>query len=1511
MAKYRITSLPGYTKRIPLSKAQFGGLNKFLEGGDPCPPEKQVYPQFSKFGCISSSQYNKLVEQTKNNLLKQELYKKTKLDKQKALRESWSDPELFKKLMAEWKIEYPGENSSCPNGKCPEYDLVLDPEEIPEIPEEIPEIPELSLSGYPDAPIYNPTDTDMIMPTIGIGPGETKSRKNRGILMNGKGQNYKHTTYRQTKDLDFGTREATRPIPKMIQKFTGYDRKFMEGYEDKEGNYIPGEIENAEREGRQINFKGQSSLKDKKAQSKYNQEWEQYNIEKAGIKDYNLNLLKEAGISPEEYVKKYGEFKYGGLHKFVGGGPTDCNPGYYWNGKACVKDYGNPLYQNNVLNKGSLYDQKVVNTEKKGMAYQTTADELNRLYAQKAQEKAQEKARQDAIRRKAANQKQRDALAKQQLLEQEFNSQINPNKTYSETIGTVAGNAGVPQTQLARELQIGAKEEYYQKRKFVTDNYLNTNRDALINEAARSIQSSSNLTYDQALAKAKQDEALLYTLAEKHTPTDSEHLANVANSQDFYDHKNSRNNQINSFDPNDPEYVSFENPGTIGGYIEQVKNTILNPLDAAHYAMSNETMPFNYSKYEKMKKLNAFTDSSDDNAIMEGLDFASWFNPVGMFAQGVKMVKPTAESILEVYNEPTWANAGTAAFNVGMNALSFVGAKGPLKFLAEENAAANAAREAEAYDFGSRMTRFNRENYTGPQYSEEPIKNSLLLGPSNAPVSNPPLNAGPLLLPIGTTNEVRSTVGSGIGSTPLLNTGTIGFNPIISLNDVYNNIATTNRTTLSRFIPEQNIASEPTLLDTETDLFLNQSEPYQEYQAAVNASITERTNIANAIEAERKAETISVYEAARAEQQAANTNYLQNPSSQDAFMRNQAANNTLNIAEENLSLFAPDYISQPYISSSANLNAYDPSVTIPGATTGTGGVTVYGTTGNTQPVSSVGMNAISNPISATPTPPRSSTAFDALSQALGTSSNNSINYSRDTLSQLTTDLFINNRYGTTIETQLSSIDDPVEYANRLRELYSDGNIYRATYDQLSEGLIAHLDNTSNPTMLTDAAIDIINSDPDALYTGSNLSETDADNWVSNTPSYMLNDALSYYGYSTDDIARFMADPNLSNDVRRVAFNQIKDDYIYMTDFNIRNPNARPITFETGQIVSPALKKTNMITDYRSLILSKKSKDILNKTMYKDLDLTTGSVSFLGTENKTIFNIVDKKNIVSNKDLDKQLEAYEEAYAAVKGKGGRVENLIQNKLEDLRGTKYLRTIYADQMRAEGKDPSEIMKCSIITDERNSKSLLDGDGIVLGSVNFNKADYNGIPYNKIGATGVKIKYHSHSLKHSKVKTWEEAKEVLTKGYLDDLLGTVEEKNRKNPIVIKHFKRQAETQAAETIKQLEINNNNKFGEALYAGASAALKDTRGPLATKEDFIDTNLPDLVTGERITRPRAKNAWASWGKNFYEGVPRAGYIQGPSKDLHDYQRGNNWLRSPNFILRKLGGDVSKLSKFIQ
>ena len=65
-------------------------------------------------------------------------------------------------------------------------------------------------------------------------------------------------------------------IAKMVQKATDYNANAMEGYEDEEGNWVPGEIEKAEQEGRRINFQGANSLKDRKAQEEYNAAFDAY-----------------------------------------------------------------------------------------------------------------------------------------------------------------------------------------------------------------------------------------------------------------------------------------------------------------------------------------------------------------------------------------------------------------------------------------------------------------------------------------------------------------------------------------------------------------------------------------------------------------------------------------------------------------------------------------------------------------------------------------------------------------------------------------------------------------------------------------------------------------------------------------------------------------------------------------------------------------------------------------------------------------------------------------------------------------------------------------------------------------------------------------------------------------------------------------------------------------------------------------------------------------------------------
>ena len=93
----------------------------------------------------------------------------------------------------------------------------------------------------------------------------------------------------------------------------------------------------------------------------------------------------------------------GALDKFVGGGPTDCKQGEYWNGTKCVPTYGiNPSFSNNALtNNVNGINTKIAETKRKGMVYQSTLDELNALNTQK------EILRADEAKRKALETQER------------------------------------------------------------------------------------------------------------------------------------------------------------------------------------------------------------------------------------------------------------------------------------------------------------------------------------------------------------------------------------------------------------------------------------------------------------------------------------------------------------------------------------------------------------------------------------------------------------------------------------------------------------------------------------------------------------------------------------------------------------------------------------------------------------------------------------------------------------------------------------------------------------------------------------------------------------------------------------------------------------------------------------------------------------------------------------------------------------------------------------------------
>jgi hypothetical protein len=85
---------------------------------------------------------------------------------------------------------------------------------------------------------------------------------------------------------------------KAVQKLTGYDREAIEGTYDEEGNYIPGEIENAQEQNRPIQFQGASSLKDIFAQKEYQRALEEQAAAKA-----QTNSFADGGPLNDKNIK--------------------------------------------------------------------------------------------------------------------------------------------------------------------------------------------------------------------------------------------------------------------------------------------------------------------------------------------------------------------------------------------------------------------------------------------------------------------------------------------------------------------------------------------------------------------------------------------------------------------------------------------------------------------------------------------------------------------------------------------------------------------------------------------------------------------------------------------------------------------------------------------------------------------------------------------------------------------------------------------------------------------------------------------------------------------------------------------------------------------------------------------------------------------------------------------------------------------------------------------------------
>lgn len=169
---------------------------------------------------------------------------------------------------------------------------------------ELPELPELTETPLdleaPQYTLYPYKDKRLRLVKT---PGKTKWKTHRTRL--GNGQKYKWKTGHSTKDLEFRRKEVVRPMAALVQKLTGYDPKYFEGYYDEEDNYTPGELDYGNLTGDKIEFKGAASLKDYMNQQKYKKEYEEYQkklderYEQSKKKQEESKAFKKGGDLPK------------------------------------------------------------------------------------------------------------------------------------------------------------------------------------------------------------------------------------------------------------------------------------------------------------------------------------------------------------------------------------------------------------------------------------------------------------------------------------------------------------------------------------------------------------------------------------------------------------------------------------------------------------------------------------------------------------------------------------------------------------------------------------------------------------------------------------------------------------------------------------------------------------------------------------------------------------------------------------------------------------------------------------------------------------------------------------------------------------------------------------------------------------------------------------------------------------------------------------------------------------
>jgi len=156
---------------------------------------------------------------------------------------------------------------------------------------------------------------------------------------------------------------------------------------------------------------------------------------------------------------------------------------------------------------------------------------------------------------------------------------------------------------------------------------------------------------------------------------------------------------------------------TLGDYVDKGWDVITNPLDYASYALKPKgtvTTPWNMTNYENRLEAAGLEDPvTANNNVNKAIDFASWFTPAGMVAQGLKMIPGTVNSIGRAFENPSWENAGDALFDVGMTALSVAPGFGMAKNLGKGAATVDDLKAIEALRGNTTTTPFQSYYLTG------------------------------------------------------------------------------------------------------------------------------------------------------------------------------------------------------------------------------------------------------------------------------------------------------------------------------------------------------------------------------------------------------------------------------------------------------------------------------------------------------------------------------------------------------------------------------------------------------------------------------------------------------------------------------------------------------------------------------------------------------------------------------------------------------------------------------